>query len=70
MHGQATGLSIQSAQLEKDVKWIDAWVEALANGAEVAFGYDALRRKIVSRSEGYSAAQVEAGQKAAAGAQS
>jgi len=45
MHGQATGLSIQSAQLERDVKWLVAWVEALAAGAEAAFGYDGLRRK-------------------------
>lgn len=45
MHGQATGLSIQSTQLERDVKWLIAWVEALAIGAEAAFGYDGLRRK-------------------------
>jgi hypothetical protein len=45
MHGQATGLSIQSNQLERDVKWIVEWVESLASGAESAFGYDGLRRK-------------------------
>ena len=44
MHGQATGLSIQSAQLERDVKHIINWIEALAAGADAAFGYDGLRR--------------------------
>jgi len=45
MHGQATGLSIQSAQLERDVKHIIKWIEALAAGADSVFGYDGLRRK-------------------------
>jgi len=45
MHGQATGQSIQSAQLERDVKHLIAWIEALASGADAAFGYDGLRRK-------------------------
>lgn len=45
MHGQVTGLSIQSSQLERDVKWIVQWISELAIGAEVAFGYDGLRRK-------------------------
>jgi hypothetical protein len=45
MHGQATGLSIQSSQLEHDVKKLIAWIEALANGADAEFGYDGLRRK-------------------------
>jgi hypothetical protein len=45
MHGQATGQSIQSVQLERDVKHLIAWIEALAHGADAAFGYDGLRRK-------------------------
>ena len=44
MHGQATGLSIQSVQLERDVRYIIKWIEALAVGADTAFGYDGLRR--------------------------
>jgi hypothetical protein len=44
MHGQATGLAIQSAQLERDVKWIVQWITELAVGAEAAFGYDGLKR--------------------------
>lgn len=44
MHGQATGQSIQSAQLERDVKHLVAWIEALASGADKEFGYDGLRR--------------------------
>lgn len=44
MHGQATGQFIQSAQLERDVKHLIAWIEALASGADAAFGYDGLRR--------------------------
>lgn len=44
MHGQATGLSIQSAQLERDVKWMVRWIAELAAGADAAFGYDGLRR--------------------------
>jgi hypothetical protein len=45
MHGQATGLSVQSAQLERDVRSLVEWVAALALGANTAFGYDGLRRK-------------------------
>lgn len=45
MHGQATGQSIQSVQLERDVKHLIAWIEALASGADAEFGYDGLRRK-------------------------
>ncbi|MBI5463046.1 MAG: hypothetical protein HY941_12745 [Gammaproteobacteria bacterium] len=44
MHGQASGFSIQSAQLERDVKHIIEWIEALAIGADATFGYDGLRR--------------------------
>jgi hypothetical protein len=44
MHGQATGQSIPSVQLERDVMHIISWVEALAAGADAEFGYDGLRR--------------------------
>jgi hypothetical protein len=44
MHGQVTGLSIQSNQLEHDVKWLVQWITELGAGADVAFGYDGLRR--------------------------
>jgi len=44
MHGQVTGKSIPSHQLEKDVKHIVSWVAALAEGSQVAYGYDGLRR--------------------------
>ncbi len=44
MHGQATGLSIPSVQLERDVKWLVQWITELAAGADAAFGYDGLRR--------------------------
>lgn len=43
-YGQATGQSIQSVQLERDVMHIISWVEALAAGADATFGYDGLRR--------------------------
>lgn len=44
VHGQATGQSIQSIQLERDVRHLIAWIEALASGADAEFGYDGLRR--------------------------
>lgn len=44
MHGQITGQSIQSAQLERDVLHIVAWIEAVANASQTAFGYDGLKR--------------------------
>lgn len=44
MHGQATGLAIQSVQLERDVKWMIQWISELATGADAMFGYDGLRR--------------------------
>jgi hypothetical protein len=44
IHGQITGLGIQSIQLERAVKWIIEWVSCLARGAEAAFGYDGLKR--------------------------
>lgn len=44
MHGQISGQSIQSAQLERDIGWIIKWMTALADGADEAFGYDGLRR--------------------------
>lgn len=44
MHGQVSGQSIQSRQLERDIIWIIEWMSALADGADKAFGYDGLRR--------------------------
>lgn len=44
VHGQASGLSIQSSQLERDVMWLIRWITELAVGADAAFGYDGLRR--------------------------
>lgn len=44
MHGQATGQSIQSTQLEHDVKHLVSWIGDLASGADAEFGYDGLRR--------------------------
>lgn len=44
MHGQLTGTSIESPQLEQDLRHIIAWVDALAQAAEMAFGYDGLKR--------------------------
>ncbi len=51
MHGQATGQSIQSAQLERDVIHILSWIEALAAGADAKFGYDGLRRNTFRESK-------------------
>lgn len=44
MHGQISGQSIQSRQLERDVLWIIDWMGSLAEGADKEFGYDGLRR--------------------------
>jgi hypothetical protein len=44
IHGQVTGQSIQSHQLERDVQFLVQWVAALAAGADAAFGYNGLRR--------------------------
>jgi hypothetical protein len=44
MHGQATGLAIQSNQLEHDVRWLVQWIAELGVGADSTFGYDGLRR--------------------------
>jgi len=44
MHGQLTGQGISSAQLERDVLHIIAWIAAVASAADAAFGYDGLRR--------------------------
>lgn len=43
VHGQITGQSIQSPQLERDVRSLVQWVAALAAGADSEFGYDGLR---------------------------
>lgn len=45
MHGQFTGQGIKSAQLECDVIHIINWISAVAQAADMAFGYDGLRRK-------------------------
>lgn len=44
MHGQVTGKSISSHQLERDVKHIVSWVTELAEVCEAAYGYDGIRR--------------------------
>ncbi len=44
MHGQISGLRIQSAQLERDTLLIIEWMSLLADGADQVFGYDGLRR--------------------------
>lgn len=44
MHGQLTGQSINSAQLERDVIHIINWMSALAETANDAYGYDGLKR--------------------------
>lgn len=44
IHGQNTGLKIQSPQLERDVLHVINWVEALVIGAEAAIGYDGIHR--------------------------
>ncbi len=44
MHGQLTGQGISSTQLERDVIHLIAWISALADSADNAFGYDGLRR--------------------------
>jgi hypothetical protein len=48
IHGQITGQSIQSPQLERDVLWIVEWVGCLATGAESTFHYDGLKRNTYS----------------------
>ena len=45
MHGQHTGQSINSAQLERDVLHVINWISALAQAADATFGYDGLKRK-------------------------
>lgn len=44
MHGQLTGQSISSIQLERDVIHIINWMSALAESADAAYGYEGLRR--------------------------
>jgi hypothetical protein len=44
VHGQLTGKSIESPQLKQDLRHIIAWIDALAQAAEMAFGYDGLKR--------------------------
>lgn len=44
MHGQLTGQSISSIQLERDVIHIVSWMSALADAANAAYGYDGLKR--------------------------
>ncbi len=44
MHGQITGQNLQSPQLERDVKLLRDWIQAVAIGAQKAFGYDGVAR--------------------------
>jgi hypothetical protein len=44
MHGQITGENLQSPQLEKDVRLLRDWIQALADGAQNALGYDGIAR--------------------------
>ena len=44
IHGQNTGLKIQSPQLERDVLHVVNWISALASGAERIIGYDGIKR--------------------------
>ena len=44
IHGQNTGLKIQSPQLERDVLQIMEWISVLAEGADTAIGYDGIKR--------------------------
>jgi hypothetical protein len=44
MHGQTTGLALNSTHMEHDVRWLVQWVAELAAGADAMFGYDGMRR--------------------------
>lgn len=44
MHGQITGRNISADQLEQDILILIEWISRLANAAQLAFGYDGLRR--------------------------
>jgi hypothetical protein len=58
IHGQVTGQSISSAQLERDVKFLVAWIAALAEGAQLQFGYDGLGRNTFRAAKGVTSAAV------------
>lgn len=45
MHGQLTGMGIESPQLERDVRSVVRWIACLAIAAENEFGYNGVRRK-------------------------
>lgn len=51
MHGLVTGKSIPSPQLERHVRSIIQWVEALADAAHSEFGYDGLGRNTFSKAK-------------------
>jgi hypothetical protein len=44
MHGQMTGQSIQSPQIEADVILVIEWISRVADAAYKAYGYDGLTR--------------------------
>jgi hypothetical protein len=44
IHGQPTGLKIQSRWLEKDIDLLKKWILAVANGYGSECGYDGLHR--------------------------
>lgn len=52
IHGQVTGQAISSAQLERDVRYLVAWVAALAKGAQSQLGYDGLGRNTFRAAKG------------------
>lgn len=45
MHGQLTGESITSWQLERDVIALVTWIGSLASAAQLEYGYDGLKRR-------------------------
>lgn len=44
MHGQHTGQSITSTQLETDVLHVINWISAVGRAADATYGYDGIRR--------------------------
>ena len=48
MHGQITGQSVRSTQLERDVLILIEWINSLADAADSAYGYDGLKRNTFS----------------------
>lgn len=52
IHGQISGQNIQSAQIERDVKYLVAWISSLADGAFTKLGYDGLMRNTYTAAKG------------------